>query len=269
MGKLIIELSLIPVDAGTKAESKIAWLNIKNHQAIKTLEWSLTTLGARVKLEINTKSNVYLNKFLAYPAYVCSFLSGIAFSTENPDILFSPLFWDFLSSSVDDEVDAEKKPMPKAYKTVKIDFKNKTIEVDELKVLDVLGKLFDWKYSIPKPRSLFEENVRESINDYQLALMSPNIYHRFEFLYYAFEKAVNADGKNRVKDSFDTKASELTGIEDSEIEELRTFHDRIKHAFRKSDDILIMEKGISNFSNLALELKNATDRAILKRIGST
>ncbi|MGC8691318.1 MAG: hypothetical protein ACP5SP_07785 [Caldisericum sp.] len=269
MGKLTIELSLIPVDAGAKAESRIAWLNIKNHHTIRMAEWSLTTLGARVKLEISVESNVYLNKLLAYPAYICSFLFGIAFSIANPDILFSPLFWDSLSSSVDTGVDTEQKPVPKAYKSVKIDFKNILVEVDESKVLDVLGKLFDWKYSIPKPRNLFEKNIRESLNDYQLALISPNIYQRFEFLYHAFEKAVNADGKDIKGKPFDQKAFALIGIADSEIEELRTFHDRIKHAFRTSNDILTMESRISNFSDLALKLKNATDRAILKRISST
>ena len=129
-----------------------------------------------------------------------------------------------------------------------------------------MKKLFDYKYSSPEPSTPFEKNIKEAINSYQLALISPNIYPRFEFLYYAFEKAVNADGKDRKKKIFDKQASELTMIKGNEIEDIREFNNRIKHAIRTADDILAIEKGINNFSSLATKLKSATDKAILYRL---
>jgi len=263
VGKLLIELSLIPVDMGAKPESKIAWLNVKNLHAIKILSWSITTLGARVELEINAKTNEYAKKLLAYPPYVGSFLLGISFSMANPNILFSPLNWNFLNATVEED---QQDSTPKVYKTIKIDFINIAVEVDETKVLDILEKLFDYKYSSPEPSTPFEKNIKEAINSYQLALISPNIYPRFEFLYHAFEKAVNADGKDRNGELFDKQASELTIIESNEIKKIRTFNNRIKHAIRTAEDILTIEKGINNFSDLAIKLKSATDKAILYRL---
>jgi hypothetical protein len=263
MGKLTIELSLVPVDMGAKPEIKISYLNIKNQHAIKMLTWSVTTTGARVELEIALNESEYLKKLLAYPPYVGSFLFGISLSMANPNVLFSPLYWDFLNAIVEGD---RPNSTPKAYKAIKTDFIKIAVEVDETKVFDTLEKLFCHRYPVPEPNDIIENNIKESINNYQLALISPTIYQRFTFLFHSFEKAVNADGKDRKKKIFDKQASELTMIKGNEIEDIREFNNRIKHAIRTADDILAIEKGINNFSSLATKLKSATDKAILYRL---
>lgn len=262
MGKLLIELSIIPVDMGAKPETKIVWLGIKNQQTIKVLTWSLTTLGARVKLEINDRTNEYVRKLLAYPPYTGSFLFSISFSVANPNVLFSPLYWEFLNATVEED---RQDSTPKVYKAIKIHFMNIAVEVDETNVLDILKKLFDYKYSSPDPSNLFRENIKEAIYSYQLALISPNIYTRFEFLYYAFEKAINADEDTK-GEIFNDKASKIISLSKNDIKDIQEFHNRIKHALRDEKDILKMERGIKNFSELALKLKKATDAAILEKI---
>lgn len=267
MGKLIIEFSLVPVDMGTKPDIKIARLNIKNQHAIKILIWSVTTTGARAELEINDRANKYVKKLLSFPPYAGSFLFGISFSMENPNILFSPLYWDFLNATVEEE--RPQGSPPNVYEARKVDVINTQVEINEVKVFDIVEKLFYYKYSASKSNSLFEKNIKESINSYQLALISTNIYTRFTFLFHSFEKAVNADGEDRRGKSFDEEASELTKIERAKIKDVRIFYDRIKHAFGKAEDILTLESGIKNFSQLALDLKTATDNAILARISNT
>lgn len=85
-------------------------------------------------------------------------------------------------------------------------------------------------------------------------------------LYRAFEKAVNAD-KDRKNGTFDHEANRLTGLAINEVENLRNFYNRIKHVQRNKKDIAFLEKSESNFKELVVKLKSATDNSIFNRIG--
>ena len=87
----------------------------------------------------------------------------------------------------------------------------------------------------------------------------------YKSLYNAFEKAVNAD-TNRTNNSFDAAASASTGLTCADIESLRRFNNRIKHALRNRNDFSELKAGEAQLAQLALNLKRATDSAILSRI---
>jgi len=139
------------------------------------------------------------------------------------------------------------------------------LSLDEAQVLNVANSLLTYRIFDKTNRSRLELNVLESIKRYGEALMSAEGLSCYMSLYSAFEKAINAD-TNRTGDIFDAAASALTELTCADIESLRRFNNRIKHALRNRNDISELKAGEAQFAQLALNLKRAADRAILSRI---
>ena len=139
------------------------------------------------------------------------------------------------------------------------------LSLDETQVLNVANSLLTARIFDTTNRSLLELNVIESIKRYQEALMSAEGLSCYKSLYNAFEKAVNAD-INPTGRSFDAAASALTGLMEADIESLRRFNNRIKHALRNRNDFSELKAGEAQLGELALNLKKAADSAILSRI---
>lgn len=265
MSKLLVELSLVPVDMGAKPEVQIVDLAFKNSKGvINVIGFSETTTTTNFKLKISNKNNNMVKRLLTFHPYTADFIFCISCSMANPIVLFSSLRWIYLPATIEEE--RPPGSPPRVYEGQKANVKRIQLKVDEAEVLNIMEKILQYRVSNKGQRSLLEKNIIESINNYQLALISPNIFPRFVFLFHAFEKAVNADKDRRGKD-FIKHASKLTGFTESKIKELLEFYDRIKHVFRNTNDILTMENSIKNFSELALRLKKVTDNAILYRIG--
>jgi len=267
MNNLTVETSLIPVDMGAKPEIQIIHLDFKNSTGIiNILDFAVVpTTCLRYKFEIKCEQNKWFENILNLPSYTADFIFCTSCSLANPIALFSPLSWSYLPATIKEE--RSPNSQPRVYLAEKVGIKQAHLEIDETRVLNTMEKMLQHRTSNDAQRNLLEENITESISNYQLALMSPNILARFVFLFLAFEKAVNAD-KDRQNKDFDIEASRLTKLPDSEIEELRRFYDRIKHVFRNTNDILTMESGIKNFSELSLKLKSASDISVLSRIGA-
>ena len=103
------------------------------------------------------------------------------------------------------------------------------LSLNEAQVLNVANSLLTARIFDTANRSPLELNVIESIKRYQEALMSAEGLSCYKSLYNAFEKAINAD-TNRTGKSFDVAASASTGLTKADIESLRRFNNRIKHA---------------------------------------
>ncbi len=65
---------------------------------------------------------------------------------------------------------------------------------------------------------------------------------------------------------FDAKAHRLTKMRKQEIESLRKFNNRLKHALRNRSDVTAFQSGESRLGELVRNLKKAADLAILARI---
>jgi hypothetical protein len=139
------------------------------------------------------------------------------------------------------------------------------LSLNEAQILNVANSLLTANIFDTANRSLLELNVIESIKRYQEALMSVEGLSCYKSLYNAFEKAVNAD-INPTGRSFDAVASTLTGLMEADIESLRRFNNRIKHALRNRNDFSELKAGEAQLGQLALNLKKAADSAILSRI---
>jgi hypothetical protein len=139
------------------------------------------------------------------------------------------------------------------------------LSLDEAQILNVANRLLKARVFDTTNRSLLELNVLESIRRYQEAPMSADGLSCYESLYNAFEKAVNADTDRKDK-TFDAAASASTGLTQADIESLRHFNNRVKHALRNKKDFAELKAGESQFAQMALNLKRAADGAILSRI---
>jgi len=139
------------------------------------------------------------------------------------------------------------------------------LSLDEAQVLNVANSLLTYRIFDKTNRSRLELNVLESIKRYGEALMSAEGLSCYMSLYSAFEKAINAD-TNRTGDIFDAAASALPELTCADIERLRLFNNRIKHTLRNGNDFSVLTAGEAQLAQLALNLKRATDNAILPRI---
>jgi len=263
MKTLKVELALVPADAVARAEFSLTKLTIRKFIGAIIIEgFSLTTTGLRHKFII--KSGVYpgIDKIWEFNPYTAVSILCISFSLANPKVLLSPIIWKYTPISVE-----ENRPpgsAPKFFKAQKANIKNINISISEEKVLNIIERIILYKVSSKKDK-WSEANIAESINSYQLAIMTINGFQRFTFLFHALEKAANAEKDVKGK-SFDAQASKITGFTTSEIEKLRVFNNRIKHVFKNDKDIETLEDKIKNFSELVFELKRATDKAILYRL---
>ena len=139
------------------------------------------------------------------------------------------------------------------------------LNLDEAQVLNVANSLLTYRIFDKTNRSRLESNVLESIKLYGKAPGSAEGLTCYMSLYSAFEKAVNADIDPTGR-SFDAVASALTGLTVEDIEKLRQFNNRVKHASRNEEEVVKLKAGEAQLGQLALNLKKAADSAILSRI---
>lgn len=139
------------------------------------------------------------------------------------------------------------------------------LNLNETQVLNVVNSLLTYRIFDETNRSRLELNVLESIKRYREAPNSIEGLSCYMSLYSAFEKAVNTD-IDLTGRSFDTAASALTGLTESDIESLRRFNNRIKHALRNRNDFSELIAGEAQLAQLVLNLKKAADSAILSMI---
>jgi len=213
-----------------------------------------------------------------FTAEQAGFVLAISCSLTNPRILFSPLQPHQLPASlklgkVPSKGEVVNTPAGKHITitgtlcitgSVSVLLKTK-LSLDEAQILNVANRLLAARVFDTTNRSLFELNVLESIKRYQEALMSADGLSCYKSLYNAFEKAVNADTDRKGK-PFDAAASASTGLAQADIESLRLFNDRVKHALRNKEDFAELKAGEAKLAQMALNLKRAADGAILSRI---
>jgi len=204
---------------------------------------------------------------------------AISCSLSNPRFLFSPLQPNHLPVSLKPGKVPSKKVEIADTPTGKHIAPQETIltvvsesmlltnklNLNETLVIDVVNSLLIFRIFDETNRSDFKLNVLKSIKQYIEVPKSTERLSYYMSLYSAFEKAVNADTDRRGR-SFDTAASTLTGLMEADIESLRRFNNRIKHASHNRNDFSELKAGEAQFAQLALNLKKATDSAILSRI---
>ena len=139
------------------------------------------------------------------------------------------------------------------------------LSLDEAQVLNVANSLLAYRIFDETNRSRLELNVLGSIKQYGEAPKSAEGLSCYMSLYSAFEKAINAD-TNRTDISFDAAASASTGLTEADIERLRHFNNRVKHASRNEEDVVRLKAGEAQLAQMTCTLKKATDGAILSRI---
>lgn len=139
------------------------------------------------------------------------------------------------------------------------------ITLDELKLFEIIDHLLKFKIFERNNRNLIEFNIIDSLSSYKDAIETVNSKDCYINLFRAFEKSVNAD-KDRQGAFFDKAAHTLTGIDISKIENMRNFNNRIKHIQKSLQDINLLQKSEDKFSELVINLKVATNKAILQRL---
>jgi hypothetical protein len=279
--KLTTGLLLVPVDIGTRLEIPVVYLTIRNPKGVFDVAGNSRGIGREISNKVGSIKTVInglisileckfilesgidmrIEKLFKLPPPRAQSILSISCSLSNPTILFSPLVYSFTNSIIEETPHRVRCYPAKILKLNKIE-----VEIDEEKILNIIERILKYKTSVFGKGNIIENNIVESINNYQSALISTNSFLRYISLYQSFEKAVNAD-KDRSGKDFVKHASKLIGFTESKIKKLLKFYDRIKHVFRNTDDILTMENNIKNFSELALRMKKAADNAILYRIG--
>lgn len=203
---------------------------------------------------------------------------AISCSLTNPYVLFSPLQLHELPASLKlgeapSKVEAVDTPTGKhitvtetirVTESVNVLIKTKLV-LDEVQILNVANRLLTARIFETTNRNLVELNLLESIKRYREALMSADGLSCYKSLYNAFEKAVNVDTDRKGK-PFDAAASALTGQTEADIESLRLFNNRVKHALRNRRDFAELQAGEAQLGQLVRNLKKAADGAILSRI---
>ncbi|MEW5920531.1 MAG: hypothetical protein AB1796_06175 [Bacillota bacterium] len=141
--------------------------------------------------------------------------------------------------------------------------------LDASKLSDVIERLLKLRPFDLANRSLAELNVLDALKRYRDALHAAEPLACYKALFSALEKSVNRSGEEKEGAAFDSAASAATGLSATVIKEIREFNNRVKHAIRKEKkekDFETLRRGESNLARIAINLKVATDNALLAQI---
>ena len=279
MDTLFIELSAALIDNPATPDHRTK-VEITLENASDSLEIENQERSPRSVHKFTLKDPHYLGYGSAYNLTIeqAALILALSCSLANHRILFTPLQPNLLASSIKYEeippkievVDApgkksititEKIGLVESFSTVL----GTKLSLDESLLLNVANRLLVYRIFDTSNRDLKDLNVLEAIKRYRDALMAAEGISCYSFLYSAFEKAINAD-KGRKKKDFDKAASAVTGLSENDLEDLRLFNNRIKHALRNHADFATLRAGESRLAALSRNLKKATDKAILYRI---
>lgn len=210
------------------------------------------------------------------PNALIIFILSCSLATENVLFAMKKLSEDLKPSPIEETVQNSNYTIigpaeiichlkPIRFEKLKVEATVKTeIDLNEEEIIGHGRILLDFGIFESKT-STYDENIKEAIDEYLVALETHEARSCYNQLYKALEKTVNAD-RDTTGNKFDLKASNLTGIEESQIKRLRKCHDRMKHSQRNPEDINEINDCISKISEALFTLKKATDTAILKRL---
>jgi len=279
IASLRIELAAIVIDnqpgpfAGTKVaialEDSIGRLGVEDFEGHPVSVHSFLVRDA-VDLGVGDPHNLETEKAGEVLAIACSL--------ANPRILFSSSQPTQLSSSIElppppTKVEVIDTPTGKGVniiETLAVSATLRTqvgtsITLNEARVLDVASRLLRFRIFELACRTLQEQNIIEAIKSYGEAMKSARSVAWIAFLYAALEKAVNMRSEWDGPD-FDREAAQLVQMNKTEIEEVRRFENRNKHALRSGADLATLQAGEARLPQIAMNLKKAADLAILQRI---
>jgi hypothetical protein len=138
------------------------------------------------------------------------------------------------------------------------------LAMDVTEILSLVDKLLMLRLFDRGKRTIVEHNILGAIFTYWEALKSTNGLTCYEFLYGAFEKAVNADKGHR-GEAFEAIASNMTGLNVADIRMLKGLDNHVKRVIHSKGDFNLLEVGETRLAQKALFLKKAADCAILSR----
>lgn len=193
----------------------------------------------------------------------------VFFSTVQPSYTTSPTALEQLSSvfSVHDTQTGKAVNIAASVRTIASVYMvlSTPIVLNEVLVLDVAQRLVAARVFDKEGRTLTECNVLGAVEAYWETMQSVGRLSSYQSLYAAFEKAVNADGQT-TGPAFAAKAATMTGLENRDVETLRSFYNRIKHVAETTRHLDSLTAGEQDFPRLAHLLKQGADQAILARI---
>jgi hypothetical protein len=110
--------------------------------------------------------------------------------------------------------------------------------IDERTVLDVIHNLQKFKrFQVNRNSSLQENNLKNALENYLMAMQEKQIISKFRDLFTALELGVNVDGKEREDVVFDKEAGNSCALDPKIVKVWRHFYNRTKHPHRVSKDI--------------------------------
>ena len=206
------------------------------------------------RFNVNDASDLGCGGEHALTAHQSSLILAMACSLANGRLLFSPLQQRQLLTSLGTSKAAEMLG-------VVIDI---GVTIDANEIMSLVDKLLMLRIFDCGKRTPLELNVIGAIFTYWGGLKSIDGLTCYSHLYDAFTKAVNAD-KGRRGETFESVASNMTGLSVSDIRKLKEFDDRVRHVLQSKGDFKSLEASEARLGQKAFVLKKAADSAILSR----
>ncbi len=143
-----------------------------------------------------------------------------------------------------------------------------SVSVDGRAILEVFRKLQNvHRFEININSSEYEQNLKDSFENYEEAMVDSNLIFKFKFLFTSLEKVTNINGTQREKDDFDIEVGRLyAGIHTSEAQDWRSFYNRIKHIQRNSKDINTYYKGQQTLPQKLPAIRNCVRSILLSKL---
>ncbi|MEO9363270.1 MAG: hypothetical protein ABI348_05150, partial [Nitrososphaera sp.] len=135
-------------------------------------------------------------------------------------------------------------------------------EEEVIRTITMLNKL----YKIRMTNKISTSDLKKSLDMFSLAMTAIEKLSCFSHLYSSLVLAVNCDCKPEEGDRFDTKVSELTGIEKMVVKNWREFNNRLKHEDRNAEHEVRYLSGKKNIDADLPKLRKTVSKAIYYRL---
>jgi hypothetical protein len=267
---LTIDLTAILVDnpsiSSVRTKVDLVLEDVGRGLSVENLEGGPRSLHRFNVTDVNALG---CNETYQLNAHQSSIIVAIACSMANTRVLFSPLQPHELLASVRATKQSPEENLGTNLTGTGI---AKTtgvaicveLAMDVTEILSLVDKLLLLRPFDRGKRTIVEHNILGAIFTYWEALKSTNGLTCYEFLYSAFQKAINAD-KGRRGEAFEAIASNMTDLSVSDIRKLKEFDNQVKQVIHSKGDFNLLEAGETMLAQKALVLKKAADSAILSR----
>lgn len=139
--------------------------------------------------------------------------------------------------------------------------------LEERNVIEVFQKLQKMKrFKINRQSSIQDNNLNNSLENYEKAMLDTNKISKFMHLFIALELVTNINGNNLTGSCLNNEVNNLSKVSRKSVEQWREFYNRTKHTQRNKQDIDKFYNGEKDLPDNLISIRKCVKTILLSEL---